>query len=55
MVNAKVWVLKKHFEGFPKTSDFDLGKDRAVKPKGWREYGKLLYARVVDKRMNLDF
>ncbi|KAM9213173.1 prostaglandin reductase 1 isoform 2-T3 [Leptosomus discolor] len=26
MVTAKVWVLKKHFEGFPKTSDFDLKK-----------------------------
>ncbi|KAM6105430.1 LOW QUALITY PROTEIN: prostaglandin reductase 1 [Pterocles gutturalis] len=24
MVTAKVWVLKKHFEGFLKTSDFDL-------------------------------
>ncbi|XP_051645479.1 prostaglandin reductase 1 isoform X2 [Manacus candei] len=24
MVTAKAWVLKKHFEGFPKTSDFDL-------------------------------
>lgn len=26
MVTAKVWVLKKHFEGFPKPSDFDLKK-----------------------------
>lgn len=26
MVTAKVWILKKHFEGFPKTSDFDLKK-----------------------------
>ncbi|KAJ7410546.1 Prostaglandin reductase 1 [Pitangus sulphuratus] len=24
MVTAKAWVLKKQFEGFPKTSDFDL-------------------------------
>ncbi|XP_009675079.1 prostaglandin reductase 1 [Struthio camelus] len=24
MVTAKAWALKKHFEGFPKTSDFDL-------------------------------
>ncbi|NWS27908.1 PTGR1 reductase, partial [Polioptila caerulea] len=24
MVIAKAWVLKKHFDGFPKTSDFDL-------------------------------
>uniref|UniRef100_A0A8C2T744 15-oxoprostaglandin 13-reductase n=1 Tax=Coturnix japonica TaxID=93934 RepID=A0A8C2T744_COTJA len=24
MVTAKVWVLKKHFEGFPKTSDFEM-------------------------------
>lgn len=26
MVTAKVWVLKKHFQGFPKPSDFDLKK-----------------------------
>ncbi|NXI60316.1 PTGR1 reductase, partial [Chloroceryle aenea] len=26
MVTAKAWVLKKHFENFPKTSDFDLKK-----------------------------
>ncbi|NWZ65040.1 PTGR1 reductase, partial [Acrocephalus arundinaceus] len=26
MVIAKAWVLKKHFDGFPKTSDFDLKK-----------------------------
>ncbi|NXM36363.1 PTGR1 reductase, partial [Oxyruncus cristatus] len=26
MVTAKAWVLKKHFEGFPKISDFDLKK-----------------------------
>ncbi|XP_009981574.1 PREDICTED: prostaglandin reductase 1 [Tauraco erythrolophus] len=26
MVTSKVWVLKKHFEGFPKTSDFELKK-----------------------------
>ncbi|NXY89085.1 PTGR1 reductase, partial [Alcedo cyanopectus] len=26
MVIAKVWVLKKHFENFPKTSDFELKK-----------------------------
>jgi len=24
MVTAKVWVLKNHFEGLPKSSDFDL-------------------------------
>jgi len=24
MVTAKVWVLKKHFEGFPKPSDFEM-------------------------------
>ncbi|NWI24234.1 PTGR1 reductase, partial [Sula dactylatra] len=26
MVTAKVWILKKHFEGFPKTSNFELKK-----------------------------
>ncbi|NXL70168.1 PTGR1 reductase, partial [Leptocoma aspasia] len=26
MVIAKAWVLQKHFDGFPKTSDFDLKK-----------------------------
>lgn len=26
MVTAKAWVLKKHFDGFPKTSDFELKK-----------------------------
>ncbi|NWY29494.1 PTGR1 reductase, partial [Pheucticus melanocephalus] len=26
MVIAKAWALKKHFDGFPKTSDFDLKK-----------------------------
>ncbi|NXU53285.1 PTGR1 reductase, partial [Turnix velox] len=26
MVTAKAWTLKKHFEGFPKISDFDLKK-----------------------------
>lgn len=24
MVQAKTWVLKQHFEGFPKDSDFQL-------------------------------
>lgn len=24
MVKAKVWILKKHFEGFPKESNFEL-------------------------------
>uniref|UniRef100_A0A8C3FMH0 15-oxoprostaglandin 13-reductase n=1 Tax=Chrysemys picta bellii TaxID=8478 RepID=A0A8C3FMH0_CHRPI len=24
MVRAKSWTLKKHFEGFPKTNDFEL-------------------------------
>ncbi|KAJ7417536.1 Prostaglandin reductase 1 [Willisornis vidua] len=33
MVTAKVWVLKKHFEGFPKTSDFDLKKIELPKLK----------------------
>ncbi|NXX78042.1 PTGR1 reductase, partial [Urocolius indicus] len=33
MVTAKVWVMKKHFEGFPKTSDFDLKKIELPKLK----------------------
>ncbi|KAI4884984.1 hypothetical protein NFI96_020250 [Prochilodus magdalenae] len=27
MVKAKVWVLKKHFDGFPKESDFELREE----------------------------
>ncbi|XP_062456524.1 prostaglandin reductase 1 [Rhea pennata] len=33
MVTAKAWVLKKHFEGFPKMSDFDLVKIELPKLK----------------------
>ncbi|XP_048788444.1 prostaglandin reductase 1 [Lagopus muta] len=27
MVTAKVWVMKKHFEGFPQTSDFEMKQE----------------------------
>lgn len=27
MVKAKTWILKKHFEGFPKQSDFELREE----------------------------
>lgn len=27
MVKAKTWILKKHFEGFPKESNFELREE----------------------------
>lgn len=33
MVIAKTWVLKKHFEGFPKHSDFELKEEEVPDPK----------------------
>ncbi|NXU91256.1 PTGR1 reductase, partial [Xiphorhynchus elegans] len=46
MVTAKVWVLKKHFEGFPKTSDFDLKKIELPKLKDGGEVLPLLLESV---------
>ncbi|NWR74670.1 PTGR1 reductase, partial [Centropus unirufus] len=42
MVTARVWVLKKHFEGFPKTSDFDLKKIELPSLKDGGEWNLLL-------------
>ncbi|KAI5629833.1 prostaglandin reductase 1, partial [Silurus asotus] len=33
MVQAKVWILKQHFEGFPKDSDFELKLEQLSEPK----------------------
>uniref|UniRef100_A0A665V079 15-oxoprostaglandin 13-reductase n=1 Tax=Echeneis naucrates TaxID=173247 RepID=A0A665V079_ECHNA len=33
MVQAKVWILTKHFEGFPKDSDFELKVEELPEPK----------------------
>ncbi|XP_064032670.1 prostaglandin reductase 1 [Pogoniulus pusillus] len=52
MATAKAWVLKKHFEGFPKISDFDLKKIELPKLKE----GELLLESVflsVDPYMRL--
>lgn len=37
MVQAKTWVLKQHFEGFPKDGDFALELEELPEPKdgGW--------------------
>ncbi|XP_063049969.1 prostaglandin reductase 1-like [Engraulis encrasicolus] len=33
MVQAKVWILRKHFDGFPKDSDFELKEEQLPEPK----------------------
>ncbi|KAI4884986.1 hypothetical protein NFI96_020252 [Prochilodus magdalenae] len=33
MVQAKAWILKQHFEGFPKDSDFELKEEKLPEPK----------------------
>ncbi|XP_077400007.1 prostaglandin reductase 1-like [Vanacampus margaritifer] len=33
MVRAKTWILTKHFEGFPKQSDFQLKEEELPEPK----------------------
>ncbi|KAM9501503.1 prostaglandin reductase 1 [Clarias gariepinus] len=33
MVQAKTWILKKHFEGFPKDGDFELKLEQLPEPK----------------------
>lgn len=33
MVQAKVWILTKHFDGFPKESDFELKVEELPEPK----------------------
>lgn len=43
MVTAKAWVLKKHFDGFPKTSDFDLKKIELPNLKDGGEQSAMCY------------
>ncbi|MCJ8730267.1 hypothetical protein PDJAM_G00182410 [Pangasius djambal] len=33
MVQAKFWILRKHFEGFPKDSDFELKEENLPEPQ----------------------
>lgn len=33
MVQAKTWILTKHFDGFPKDSDFELKVEELPEPK----------------------
>ena len=33
MVQAKAWTLTKHFDGFPKKSDFELKLEELPEPK----------------------
>ncbi|XP_062851428.1 prostaglandin reductase 1-like isoform X1 [Trichomycterus rosablanca] len=33
MVNAKIWTLRRHFDGFPKNSDFELKEEKLPEPK----------------------
>lgn len=33
MVQAKTWILTKHFDGFPKESDFELKVEELPEPK----------------------
>uniref|UniRef100_A0A8C2FGS0 15-oxoprostaglandin 13-reductase n=1 Tax=Cyprinus carpio TaxID=7962 RepID=A0A8C2FGS0_CYPCA len=33
MVQAKTWVLKQHFEGFPKDTDFELKLEQLSEPR----------------------
>lgn len=33
MVKAKVWVLTKHFDGFPTDSNFELKVEELLEPK----------------------
>lgn len=33
MVQAKTWILKQHFEGFPKDSDLELKLEQLPEPK----------------------
>ncbi|XP_030636237.1 prostaglandin reductase 1-like isoform X2 [Chanos chanos] len=33
MVQAKTWILRQHFEGFPKPSDFELKQEELPEPK----------------------
>lgn len=40
MVQAKTWILTKHFDGFPKDSDFELKVEELSAPK---DGGKMIF------------
>ena len=40
MVQAKTWILTKHFEGFPKNINFELKLEQLPEPK---DGGELQY------------
>ncbi|KAL2079285.1 hypothetical protein ACEWY4_025029 [Coilia grayii] len=42
MVQAKAWILRKHFDGFPKDSDFELKEEQLPEPKD----GEILFEAV---------
>lgn len=33
MIKAKVWILTKHFDGFPTDSNFELREEELLDPK----------------------
>jgi len=33
MTQAKTWILKQHFEGFPKDTDFELKREKLPEPR----------------------
>lgn len=41
MVTAKVWVMKKHFEGFPQTSDFEMKQEVLANLKDGGEWSAI--------------
>jgi NADPH-dependent curcumin reductase CurA len=50
MVQAKTWTLTKHFDGFPKKSDFELKLEQLPEPKDGGEEITFL----TRKRFGLD-
>lgn len=49
MVQAKSWVMVKHFDGFPKDSDFKLMVEELPEPK---DGGKITFYLSVIFKMN---
>ncbi|XP_076150070.1 prostaglandin reductase 1-like isoform X1 [Alosa pseudoharengus] len=46
MTQAKVWTLKQHFTGFPKTGDFQLKDERLLSPKDGEVLVEAVYLSV---------
>ena len=44
MVQAKVWILTKHFEGFPQDSNFELKVEQLPEPK---DGGRQMYCLFI--------